>query len=141
MQKYATGDDSLTLADIRESCGHTKVTEEEVKIAALSIGPNATKPRGAISNRINKERETEFQPCVITPHRINYILPVMSTNAINKGAYSSFDGYEDNLEDIEAKFKVSLKIPLNNNSMFVEGDGLYLFHRCTYVAWSYCNNP
>jgi len=37
----------------------------------------------------------------------------MTTDALNKEAYSSFDGYEDNLENVEAKFQVSFKVPLN----------------------------
>jgi phospholipase A1 len=49
----------------------------------------------------------------------------MTTNAINKEAYSTFDGYEDNLENIEAKLQISFKVPLNYGSMFFESDALY----------------
>jgi phospholipase A1 len=49
----------------------------------------------------------------------------MTTNAINKEAYSTFDGYEDNLENIEAKLQISFKVPLNHGSMFFESDALY----------------
>jgi phospholipase A1 len=133
MQAYATEDGSLTLAEIRQVCNGAAPYDEEAEIAKLSITPNSTSPVGAISSRIIKERQTEFEPYVITPHKINYILPVMTTNVINKDAYSSFDGYEDNLEDIEAKFQLSIKVPLNYDSLLIEGDGLYFGF--TIQAW------
>lgn len=133
MQHFINADASLTLADVRNRCTVDNVTREEIEIAKLSLTPdNATAP-GAISRRIIKERQTEFEPYVLTPHKINYILPALTTNAINKGAYSSFDGYEGNLENVEAKFQLSLKVPLNYNSMLIEGDGLYFGF--TIQAW------
>jgi phospholipase A1 len=133
MQHFINADASLTLADVRKRCDAYNVTEEEVEIAKLSLTPDDTATPGAISRRIIKERQTEFEPYVLTPHKINYILPTLTTNAINKGAYSSFDGYEDNLENVEAKFQLSLKVPLNYNSMLIEGDGLYFGF--TIQAW------
>jgi phospholipase A1 len=133
MQAYATEDGSLTLADIRKVCSGTALYDEEAEIAKLSITPDSTSAVGAISSRIIKERQTEFEPYVITPHKINYILPVMTTNAINKDAYATFDGYEENLEDIEAKFQLSIKVPLNHESLLIEGDGLYFGF--TIKAW------
>jgi phospholipase A1 len=133
MQHYINADASLTLADVRKRCNANNVIEEEVEIAKLSLTPNSVTTPGAISRRIIKERQTEFKPYVLTPHKINYILPALTTNAINKGAYSSFDGYEDNLENVEAKFQLSLKVPLNYNSMLIEGDGLYFGF--TLQAW------
>lgn len=133
MQQYASGDGNLTLADIRKLCANETVSESEVEVAALAIAPDSEAEPGAISKRIIKERKTEFDPYVITPHHINYLLPAFTTNAINKEAYSTFDGYEDNLENVEAKFQVSLKVPLNYASMLVEGDGLYFGF--TMQAW------
>jgi phospholipase A1 len=133
MQHFINADASLTLADVRKRCGAYNVTEEEVEIAKLSLTPDNVTAPGAISRRIIKERQTEFEPYVLTPHKINYILPSLTTNAINKGVYSNFDGYEDNLENVEAKFQLSLKVPLNYNSMLIEGDGLYFGF--TLQAW------
>mgnify|MGYP003865450881 CR=1 FL=1 len=70
---------------------------------------------GAISRRIIEERKTEFDPYVLTPHKMNYILPVLTTNNINKEAYSDFGEWSDNLEDLESKFQISLKKPLSYN--------------------------
>ena len=133
MQHYINADANLTLTDIRERCSVDNVTEQEAEIARFSLTSDSVTAPGAISRRIIKERQTEFEPYVITPHKINYILPMIATNAINKGAYSTYDGYEDNLEDVEAKFQLSFKVPLNYNSMLIEGDGLYFGF--TIQAW------
>ena len=133
MQHYINADANLTLTDIRERCSVDNVTEQEAEIARFSLTSDSVTAPGAISRRIIKERQTEFDPYVITPHKINYILPMIATNAINKGAYSTYDGYEDNLEDVEAKFQLSFKVPLNYNSMLIEGDGLYFGF--TIQAW------
>jgi len=131
MHKYITGDDNITLADIRKLCSKNIVNKKKIEVTTLKTQPNRV--NGAISNRIKNERFTEFQPYVITPHKLNYILPVITTNAGNKTVYSEFNGYEDNLEDVEAKFQISLKVPLNHESIFIEGDGLYFGF--TLQAW------
>lgn len=133
MQQYANGDESLTLADIKRLCSPTSNTESEVEVAELGVAADSEAELGAISSRIIKERETEFEPYVITPHRINFLIPALTTDAINKEAYSTFDGYEDNLKDLEAKFQLSFKVPLNHSSMMIEGDGLYFGF--TLQAW------
>lgn len=122
MEHFKNSSGSLTLDEIRVLCEDAvsdKVVEaEEVQKSISEVG--------IISERLLKESRSEFDPYVITPHRINYFLPAITTNAINKAVYNSFDGYESNLEDIEAKFQLSLKVPMNSESIFIEGDGIYL---------------
>jgi phospholipase A1 len=96
MQLYISADANLTLADIRERYNVDNVSEKETEIAKLSLTPKSVTTLGVISRRIIKERQTEFDPYVITPYKINYVLPLTTTNTINKEAYSSYDGYEDN---------------------------------------------
>ena len=64
---------------------------------------------------------------------MNYILPVITTDKVNIDAYSSFGEWSENLEDIEAKFQISLKVPMNQNDLFVKGDGL--FFGFTLQSW------
>ena len=64
---------------------------------------------------------------------LNYIMPVLTTNRINRDAYQAIDGFTENFEDIEAKFQLSLKVPLNSDDIFFEGDGLYFAF--TMEAW------
>lgn len=88
---------------------------------------------GVISARMRQEERTEFDPYVITPHRLNYVLPALTTNRINTQPFSSLEGYEENLDDVETKFQLSVKIPLNAKDLYVEGDGLYFGF--TLEAW------
>lgn len=88
---------------------------------------------GALTQRIISERLREFDPFVIIPHRMNYILPAYGTNNVNRSAYENVDSWSDNLTDIEAKFQLSLKVPLNEEPIFRFGDGLYFAF--TVEAW------
>ncbi|MFT5675578.1 MAG: phospholipase A1 [Paraglaciecola sp.] len=81
---------------------------------------------GLISKRIAAERQSEWDPYVITPHKMNYILPVSVTDGINSEAYDAFGEWAENLENIESKFQISLKVPLNHKSLLIDGDGLYV---------------
>jgi len=132
LQQFAAAKNSTTVAEIRDFCStaETQVLGLET-LAGDHSEPNET--LGVISNRIMTERNTQFSPYVLTPHKMNYILPAYTTSGINKQAYQSYNGYEDNLEDIEAKFQISFKVPLNSESILTEGDGLYLGF--TLEAW------
>lgn len=132
MQQYLQAQGSTTIEEIKKVCQPEPADPPSSDLIETIKRPVFTST-GAISERIIKESRTEFDPYVITPHKINYILPAMTTNNINKDAYRTLNGYEDNLEDIEAKFQISLKVPLNNDALFIEGDGLYFGF--TLQAW------
>lgn len=133
MKQFKTGDDSLTLAEIRENCNAISLANIEVKEIAISESADLNITLGAISSRILNEKTTEFNPYVITPHKMTYILPAISTNRIHNEAYQSIDGYENNLSNVEAKFQVSLKAPLNTSNLLFENDALYIGF--TLEAW------
>lgn len=132
---FEEGDPNLTLAQIREQCAGPSTDElAQVEVASPNGMAEASFKPGLISSRLIQEHKTEFTPYAITPHRLNYILPALTTNAINKEAYADVgNGFEENLEDVEAKFQISLKVPLNTDSLFIEGDGVYLGF--TLEAW------
>lgn len=134
MELFSNGNNTTTLEEIRKECAVARNESAETQTADDDQSVEKTQIlMGSISSRIASERETEFNPYVITPHKMNYILPAMTTNATNKDAYRTVNGYEENLEDVEAKFQLSLKVPLNTESLFVEGDGIYLGF--TLEAW------
>jgi len=81
--------------------------------------------QGALSRRIMRERKTQFDPYVITPHRMNYLLPLTITDSINTDVYQSFGDWADNISQTEAKFQLSLKVPLNNSDLLFADDALY----------------
>lgn len=110
--------------DLKILCKHEQSTAEDTGTTIHS---------GALSQRIKKERSSAFNPFVITPHRRNYILPVLFTDNINSEQYSNLAGWPENLERTESKFQLSLKVPINSNSWLIEGDTLYFGF--TIEAW------
>jgi hypothetical protein len=49
-----------------------------------TIIPNTIEKLGAISSRIHRERLIQNNPYELSPYRVNYFLPLLSTSAINK---------------------------------------------------------
>ncbi len=117
-----TADKQKTLQEIETLC--------EQEIVRKELG---TKQLGAISERIIKERKSAFNPYVITPHKMNYILPATLTDNINQDAYSEVSGWSDNFKDVEAKFQLSIKVPLATGDIFTRGD--QFFFGFTLESW------
>lgn len=123
MTHFHKADENLSLKQLREIC----------RSKDIEVQTNRPSPNGLISHRMLSEKKTEFDPFVITPHKMNYILPAITTNGINRSAYADTANLAENLEDVEAKFQLSLKVPLNSEPIFVEGDGIYAGF--TLQAW------
>lgn len=123
---YSSGNayfDKCLLSAVKSAENSTTV--EQIKKQCLIKANSNVTEIGVISSRSIQERETAFDPYVITPHKMNYILPVISTNNLNKEAYQSFGDWSENFESIESKFQISLKIPLNQNDIFIKGDRFF----------------
>lgn len=105
----ASASPDTTIAEIREKC--------------LSNQGSLT-PR-----RILKEKISEQNKFVITPHRQNYILPFSHNDSPNQeplelqGTYGNLN---DPVQHKEAKLQISFKVPLNEKDIFFSNDGLYL---------------
>lgn len=112
--KQQNGDD--TIAELRKQCDLDNVTQ-------TTAGKD--KPEGNLaSERYQSERETAFEPFVMTAHRLNYLLPITYSNKINEKAYEGTE-WSEGLEHAEAEFQISFKVPLNYGDLMVEGDALY----------------
>jgi len=109
-----SADNATTVEEIKKSCNELSIKKEF-----------NMKKIGAISNRIINERRSEFNPYVMTPHKMNYILPASITDKINTDAYSEIPNFAEHFENIEAKFQLSIKVPLNSTDLFNKGDALY----------------
>lgn len=96
-----TGADSLTLGEMRQRCA---VREED-------------SPQKRIERRIAADREAAAQPYSLLAHKPNYIL----FGAWNEAGYDSslFQQADNNpnysLDDVEAQFQLSFKVPLAIN--------------------------
>ena len=149
-------DQQMTLTELRKRCAklpeaaqqvdpeqqiaatvdETPVHEKDIAVANVD-SDNTDAPQvmglGIVSERLFGESQTEYEPWVITPHRMNYILPAYATSQINKEPYIPIDGWAENLVDMESKFQLSLKAPLNEDDLFFKNDRLYLGF--TLQAW------
>lgn len=89
-----------------------------------------------LSQRLKDELETAEKPFVITPHKVNYILPVTYNSSPNVEPFlEEIDGQVDPdsvIERFEAKFQISFKFPLAYNLF---GDNGHLF--AAYTNQSY----
>lgn len=77
-----------------------------------------------IERRLETENETRHKPFVIIPHDVNYILPVTYSNHPDRSSTTAFTSIANQEEKIEAKFQISVKVPLWYN-IFSDSDGLY----------------
>lgn len=111
-----------TLKEIESYC--------EKKILKKELGNTEV---GVISERMIKEQQSAFNPYVITPHKMNYILPISITDSLNKTAYENFSNWDDEIKDIEAKFQLSIKVPLTFGHIFNKSD--QLFFGFTLESW------
>lgn len=110
LDKIKSKQDQVTVAELRKSCSQEKKKDRK---------------QGALSRRIEEERNTEFNPYIITPHRMNYILAYAKTDNINRDVYAGIEDFAARLKEEEVKFQFSFKIPLSRGKTFIEGDRFY----------------
>ncbi len=129
LRQIKIANESQSVGALKALCAEqAKVRAQEQEVALLK-----DHQFGALSSRFFNERLNELEPFVLIPHRMNYILPVYSSNRMHRQAYSAVDDWPDNLAEFESKFQLSLKVPLNESSIFTTGDGLYFGF--TIEAW------
>lgn len=109
-----TTGNNQTLQQIKDDCEKTIIKSQ--------LG---NQELGALSQRMIKERQDAFNPYVITPHKMNYILPVSISDNINTEVYKGYSNWSENIKDVEAKFQLSIKVPLTSGSILNIGDQLY----------------
>lgn len=124
LTKLQTANQDLTIREIKSQCESEQLAEVEALPETSSSG---------FRNRIKNEKASQFDAFVITPHRLNYILPAYFSNSINSEAYRDIEGFSENFSDIETQFQISFKVPLNEQKLLFDNDGLYLGF--TLEAW------
>ncbi len=125
IDQISVQDDATTLGEIRDYCSATQQTRP----ITVTESPNS----GRISKRVRQEREIEDSAFALTPHRMNYLLPVYTTSSITPYENQSPSDVYQGLKSVEAQFQISLKFPLSFDSLFVPGDKIY--GAFTLEAW------
>ena len=80
-----------------------------------------------LSKRAVQEQSTENLEFVITPHRRNYLLPASYQKAPNHAPWVRSNTYAEDspFDSNEIKLQLSFKVPLLEDDLITEGDGLY----------------
>lgn len=137
LQALSLADDNTLVADIRAQCSAQK---PEVAPERTRIEQRFLENKGVITERLMAESKSKYDPYVITPHKPNYLLPVYSTSQIHRFPYAENAGLGENLNDLEAKFQLSVKVPLNTDTIFTTGDALYFGFTLSALWQIYSDN-
>jgi len=83
---------------------------------------NEKNNRSAVEKRFIAELKLAYEPFVITPHKMNYFLPITHSNNVDNTAYNDYGNWSQHLDKSESKFQISFKVPLLTNDLFHKGD-------------------
>ncbi len=109
-KKSASAAQQMTLQNLNKIC-NDKFYVEKGELPALE-------------KRFNSERKMAYEPFVITPHKMNYFLPITYSDNLNSAAYDDYRNWSQHFNDTEAKLQISFKVPLLTNDLFHEGDAI-----------------
>lgn len=99
-------------------------------VLAQEGADSADTPASPLDRRVRIERETRYQPFVLTPHKPNYLLPLTYNSKPNQ---APFDPQQDGIiEEPEVKFQISIKMPITDEIL---GDRVTLY--AAYTNQSY----
>jgi phospholipase A1 len=121
------GDGKQTLDDLRKKCSSL---EEDKQLTALD-------------KRQAREQVGKKNRNVITPHKRNYILPLSYVSHPNDRPFDGFDELTDDndgepLDNLEAKYQLSIKVPLYDD--FSDEDQAIFFGFTLQSYWQLYNS-
>jgi phospholipase A1 len=102
----------------------------ETDTTAPSQAGSATEPANVgqgdslVIERIERERAVQDNASVLLAHRRNYFLPLTWATNPNNAAFENDSNFDESLDNLEAQFQISLKLPLAEG-LFTESDALY----------------
>ena len=126
-------DNSESMDTVKDENGQT--SEDESGIEVIDIIKRDTTTESALDDRLEGDKEALDNVFAITQHRQNYLLPI--TYVSNPNTFGNEELTEENVDNKEAKFQVSAKLPL-----YLEDtgfDGLYFGFTLTSF-WQLYNN-
>ena len=113
---------AVSLCSINALAQENMQDEQESDIEVIDIIKRDTTSESALDNRLEADKEAIDNVFAITQHRQNYLLPM--TYITNPNSNGNQELTEENVDKKEAKFQVSVKLPL-----YLEDtgfDGVYL---------------
>lgn len=111
--------------------GSSPVLSHEVSSNELENAPIDT---GVVTDRLESERATAFNPYVVSTHKKNFVMPISYTRKLNSRVYGDLsEELPQFLDKEEVNFQLSLKAQLNEQDLFFNDDALFLGF--TLKAW------
>jgi phospholipase A1 len=127
----ASGD--MTVEDLKNVCSTFKLDTVEPVSEALLEDEKQQRQIAAVDERLKRERQTKLRPWVLTPHKPNYFLPVSYNSDPYNEPFQDLPGNQQlELDDIEIKFQLSLKVPLVVGLL---DDRVNIFAAYTNTSW------
>jgi len=127
----ATGD--MSVNDLKDACTPEALGTVEPVSKELLQDEKKEQKVAAVDQRLERERQTELRPWVLTPHKPNYFLPVSYNPKPYNEPYQGVPGGEDfELDEVEIKFQLSLKVPL---AIGLFDDRANIFAAYTNTSW------
>ena len=120
-----TTDNKLTdcyLEQLKISDENTKVIEIK-EICKKKVAGNVPQMT-PFDKRLLREKETRNNPSVITPHRLNYMLPISYMTNPNAELGNLLLDQDGELDNLEAKFQISFKAPISEH-LFNQNDAVF----------------
>jgi len=114
LRALETAPDGATIDELRAQCQAEKLTDDDNKDDSL------------LATRIYTDDENVLRPYTLMAHRPNYFLVACYNSDPNNDPFRDvIDDYDPDLDNVEAQFQVSIKVPLGvglfNNKMDVFG--------------------
>ncbi len=113
LETMNTADDIMTIGEVRQKCLKKLQGAAEGKAGEVTV---ATEKRegGVVDRRLDADKRHTLEPYTLMSHKPNYFI-IASHNAsgINEELFrEQFDDPNIKLDDTEAKFQISIKMPL-----------------------------
>ena len=125
LNELLTSDDNRTIGQIKQNCQN----------------PEEARAITALDKRMAREHYSQDNRNVITPHRRNYILPLTYMDDPNSTPFNRYDQLDDSegepLDNLEAKYQLSIKVPLFND--FSDKDQAVYFGFTLQSYWQVYN--
>ncbi len=115
--------DACMLNELKRADSNTTVAKLRSRCAVEADDTD----RSLIRERFQREKAAEQVGTVLTPHKQNYMMPVSYLREPNNEPYRQQFGdllADEQLDDVEAKFQLSMKFTLANGLLFSK-DSLY----------------
>ena len=110
-----SADGNATVGELRTLCEQQLAQPQSEPVAATTqAAASAAHAEGPVEKRLALERYSHDNPFVLTPHRVNYLLPAVYSPHRNTAPYRETDP-DFHLQHTEVQFQLSLKVLVLEN--------------------------